>query len=80
MGVLGGILKPEKKTETSPWLDRLCDTLKRDGWSYGFVNYVDRDGCLWLQVDAERGGETRFFRVRVVILPSDSPEGNLPHP
>jgi hypothetical protein len=44
-------------------LDLLRDDLKRNGWSYGFVNYIDQDGQLWLQVDAEKGGEVRFWRM-----------------
>lgn len=49
------------------WLDRLCDNLKRDGWSYGFMRYIDEDGVLWLQIDASKGDELRIYKEKVGI-------------
>ncbi len=60
-------MKQKTNIKTSLSLDSLCDNLKRDGWSYGYVNYIDPDGQLWLQVDAEKGGEMRFYRAEIAM-------------
>ncbi len=34
---------------------------------YGFVRYVDREGRVWVQVDASRSGEVWDWRERVGV-------------